>query len=223
MIKSPYSVTIPLVDVNSYVFSSGTPSSRQAPQYFDAVSPARCFSLAEAEGYVKQVARGLQLSGLQAGDRILLYSSNRLFFPIVIWATIAAGCIFTAASPTASVAGNTVLILTHPGADIVHVELEYQLRDSGAKLVLTHPEGVDVALKAASQASLPTTQVYLFCDPDETISTSPVKPWTDLWSAPHDAASWSWKRMSSLEELSATTAVINYSSGWVNRIPVPMA
>ncbi|EXJ66288.1 uncharacterized protein A1O5_10440 [Cladophialophora psammophila CBS 110553] len=199
MIESPYSVSIPLVDVNSFVFSSGTPSSRQAPQYFDAARPAKCFSLADAEGYVKQVGQGLQKLGLQAGERVLLYSNNRLYFPIVLWATIAAGCIFTAASPTASV-----------------TELEYQLRDSGAKLLLSHHGGADVALKAAARASLPTTQIYLFGDLDEKVPSQlsgRLQPWTKLWSSPQEAASWSWKRMTSMEELASTTAVINYSSG----------
>ncbi|KIW88205.1 uncharacterized protein Z519_11316 [Cladophialophora bantiana CBS 173.52] len=199
MIESPYSVSIPLVDVNSFVFSSGTPSSRQAPQYFDAARPAKCFSLADAEGYVKQVGQGLQKLGLQAGDRVLLYSNNRLYFPIVLWATIAAGCIFTAASPTASV-----------------TELEYQLRDSGAKLLLSHHDGACVALKAAARASLPTTQIYLFGDLDENIPSQlsgRLQPWTKLWSSPQESASWSWKRMTSMDELASTTAVINYSSG----------
>lgn len=105
MIVSPYKVDIPVTDVASFVFNSGTPTSRQAPQYFDAASPSKCFSLSEAEGFVKQVAKGLETLGLQPDDKVLLYSHNRLFFPVLLWGVLAAHCVFTAASPTASVSG----------------------------------------------------------------------------------------------------------------------
>ena len=105
MIESPYQVDIPVTDVASFVFSSGTPLSREAPQYFDAACPLKCFSLTQAEGFVKQVARGLELLGLQPNDKVLLYSHNRLFFPVLLWGVLAARCVFTAASPNASVTG----------------------------------------------------------------------------------------------------------------------
>jgi long-subunit acyl-CoA synthetase (AMP-forming) len=112
MIESPYKVDIPVTDVASFVFNSGTPSSRQVPQYFDAASPSKCFSLSEAEGFVKQVAKGLEVLGLRPDDKVLLYSHNRLFFPVLLWGVLAARCVFTAASPTASVSGkNEFMIL----------------------------------------------------------------------------------------------------------------
>lgn len=111
--KSPYSVDIPSIDIPSYVFSSGTSLSREAPQFFNAATPSRCFSLAEAEGIVKRFASGLQYHGLQPGDRALLYSGNHLFFPIVLWGIVAAGGIFTAASPTATVSGKILVHLIH--------------------------------------------------------------------------------------------------------------
>lgn len=110
MIKSPYEAEIPIVDVASFVFSSGTPLSREAPQYFDAASPSRCFSLAQAESFVKQVAKGLETLGLQQNDKVLLYSHNRLYFPVLLWGVLAARCVFTAASPTASVRGECVVL-----------------------------------------------------------------------------------------------------------------
>jgi 4-coumarate--CoA ligase len=92
-------------------------------------------------------------------------------------------------------------------------ELEYQLRDSGAKILLTTVEGADVALKAAAKASLATSQVYVFGDLGENQPISHLRPWTDLWCSPEEASSWSWKRITTLEEAASTTAVINYSSG----------
>lgn len=111
MIESPHQVDIPVTDVASFVFSSGTASSREAPQYFDAASPSRCFGLAEAEGFVKQFAKGLGALGLQPDDKVLLFSHNRLFFPVLLWGVLASRCVFTATSPSASVRGKPGTLL----------------------------------------------------------------------------------------------------------------
>jgi long-subunit acyl-CoA synthetase (AMP-forming) len=105
IIKSPHQIDIPITDVASFVFSSGTSSTRETPQYIDAANPAKNFSLAQAEGYVKQIASGLQALGLQPNDKVLLYSNNSLFFPVHLWAVLAGRFVFTAASPAASVTG----------------------------------------------------------------------------------------------------------------------
>ncbi|KIW94002.1 uncharacterized protein Z519_05318 [Cladophialophora bantiana CBS 173.52] len=199
MFKSPYTIDIPLIDVNTFVFQSGSRASLEAPQYFDADTPAKCFSLAQGETYSKRVALGLQRLGLRTDDRVLLYSNNRLFFPVAIWGTIAAGCIFTAASPTASSS-----------------ELAYQLRDSGATLLLTGPDRVDVALSAAVEVGLSRDRVSVFHDPDEDLSSynlHDLKSWTEIWTSEEAVRHWSWKRLSTLEEADKKTAIINYSSG----------
>ncbi|OAL36287.1 hypothetical protein AYO20_04445 [Fonsecaea nubica] len=199
MLRSPYNIDIPLLDVNTFVFRSGTETSRESPQYFDADSPAKCFSLAQGEIYSKRLALGLQQLGLQSDERILLYSNNRLFFPIVIWGTIAAGCTFTAASPSASAS-----------------ELAYQVRDSGASLLLTGPDGIDVALKAASEVGLSRNRILVFHDPDEDLSSyhlHGLESWTNIWTTEDAVRQWSWKRLATVEELDGKTAIVNYSSG----------
>ncbi|KAL2840342.1 hypothetical protein BJX68DRAFT_258528 [Aspergillus pseudodeflectus] len=198
IIKSPHQIDIPITDVASFVFTSGTPTSRETPQYFDAAKPAKNFSLAQAEGYVKQIASGLQALGLQPNDKVLLYSNNSLFFPVLLWAVLAGRLVFTAASPAASV-----------------TELEYQLRDSDAKLLLAGPDQVAVALDAASRVGLRREQVYLFCDPENVQkgTRQPIQPWTDIWRPASEAKSWTWKKIETLQEAQATTAIINYSSG----------
>lgn len=104
IIESPYpgSIDFPAIDIPSYIFTSGSTATRRSPQFFDAAHPDISFSLAAAALYVRQFAKGLQRHGLQRGDRVLLCSSNELFFPIVLWGVLAAGCIFTGAAPTAS-------------------------------------------------------------------------------------------------------------------------
>ncbi|KAL3454576.1 hypothetical protein BJX65DRAFT_315731 [Aspergillus insuetus] len=197
-IKSPHQIDIPITDVASFVFASGTSTSRETPQYFDAANPAKNFSLAQAEGYVKQIASGLQALGLQPNDKVLLYSNNSLFFPVLLWAVLAGRFVFTAASPAASV-----------------TELEYQIRDSDAKLVLAGPDQAAVALDAAARVGLRKEQVYLFCDPDDSRQRTslPIQPWTNFWRPASEAQSWAWKKIDTLQEAQETTAIINYSSG----------
>lgn len=92
-------------------------------------------------------------------------------------------------------------------------ELEYQLKDSGARILLTGREGIETALKAAAGASLPSTQVFVFGDPAEDLVSLPVRPWIDLWASLEESQSWSWHRITTFEEANSTTAVLNYSSG----------
>jgi 4-coumarate--CoA ligase len=104
--ESPYNVDIPPIDVATYVFSSGTPDSRRAKQYFDATCPSRSFSLDEAKVLVQRLGHGLQTKlGLKSNDKVLVFSNNDLYFPVLLWGIIAAGCVFTAASPTAKCDG----------------------------------------------------------------------------------------------------------------------
>ena len=111
---SPLKVEIPALDVPSYVFSSGTPTSRRSPQYFDADNPARNFSLSQAENLVRRVGKGLHDLGLGPDDKVLLYAGNSLYFPVLLWGTLAAGCVFTGCSPGASVTGNPITCVEVP-------------------------------------------------------------------------------------------------------------
>lgn len=100
---------------------------------------------------------------------------------------------------------------------IHYAEVEYQLRNSDAKLILAGLAQVPVALDAASRVGLPRDRVYLFCDPEDISNDSslPVQPWTRIWRPADEVRSWSWKRIQTLKEAQETTAIINYSSGCV--------
>jgi acyl-CoA synthetase (AMP-forming)/AMP-acid ligase II len=105
VIESPVSVPIPPTDLFSYIVSSGTALSRKSPQYFDATSPSSNYNLEDAERMAKRFGCGLQSIGLRKQQKVLLYSGNDLFFPVVLWGVTAAGGVFTGASPTASAHG----------------------------------------------------------------------------------------------------------------------
>lgn len=105
-IECPHALDIPVTDIASFVFSSGDTQSRKVPQYFSADSPSQCYSLSEAETYVKQIGKGLLNLGLQPDDKVCLFSSNSLYFPALFWAVVAARCVFTSVNPGASETGD---------------------------------------------------------------------------------------------------------------------
>ncbi|KAL4896894.1 hypothetical protein BDV59DRAFT_198347 [Aspergillus ambiguus] len=193
---APHNIPIPATDIASFIFS-GDVSAQQSPQFFDADRPSRNYSLAQAHTLVKQIAHGLQTKlGLQPDDKVLLYSGNNLYFPVLLWGVTAARCVFTAANPSAS-----------------ESELEYQLRDSNAKVLLTHPAGAALAARVAARCGLPPSRVYLFIDPRDREQYIGTNAWTDFWSRAEDVTSWTWAPITTAAEAQAATAILNYSSG----------
>jgi acyl-CoA synthetase (AMP-forming)/AMP-acid ligase II len=116
--NSPFTIEIPTVDLVTFVFSARNSKSKCQPQYFDANNPSRCFSLEMAQVIVKRLAKGLLDLGLKADDKVLLYSGNNLYFPILFWGTVASGCVFTGCSPSASVAGKPPMSPSVPLTDL---------------------------------------------------------------------------------------------------------
>lgn len=95
------------------------------------------------------------------------------------------------------------------------IELEYQLRDSEATILISSAEGLHVAVEAANKVGLPTDRVLVLGTVEsQRGERSPIRPWTAIWASPEDARSWSWEKIATMEEAAATTAVINYSSGY---------
>ena len=88
---------------------------------------------------------GLRAHGFKNGDRLLIFSGNNIFLPVVIIGTIMAGGIFTGANP-----------------GYVARELAYQLRDSGAEFLLCAAESLDAGLDAAAQIGLRKDRIFVF-------------------------------------------------------------
>ncbi len=106
-----------------------------------------------------------------------------------------------------------VLLLIHDS------EVAYQLQNSEAKLLLTHPAAAETAVRAANKVGLPKSSIYTFIDPDDDLPTSSMRNWTDFWCDAEEAGSWSWRKIKTIEEAQGTTAIINYSSGYVSSYP----
>lgn len=85
-------------------------------------------------------------------------------------------------------------------------------------MIITHPEIAHVALNAASKAGRSREAVYLFTEPGEDLSkysALQLRSWNDIWSPIDVISLWSWKKISSVEDAKANTAILNYSSGLV--------
>ena len=112
-----------------------------------------------------------------------------------------AGGIFTGANPT-----------------YVVRELAYQIKDSEALFILCAASCLDTGLEAATQAGLPTSQVFLFEDITETgaLDEYPLncncKHWSNLLASEAEGLQFKWKDLTMSNQCHATIA-LNYSSG----------
>jgi acyl-CoA synthetase (AMP-forming)/AMP-acid ligase II len=102
--RASHKVHVPSVDLPTYIFSNSI-KHRKEPQYFDADNPSVNFSLEQAQIWVKRWAKGIQDFGLEPNEKIMLFSGNSVYFPIMLWGVLASGCVFTGCSPGSSVDG----------------------------------------------------------------------------------------------------------------------
>ncbi|PSN66130.1 acetyl-CoA synthetase-like protein [Corynespora cassiicola Philippines] len=203
--KSKHAFDIPQVSLPTYIFDSPTAPLPTTPAFLSAREPENHFlSTTDFRFYSQRLASGLKRSGLQPGDRVLLFSGNTLFFPTVVLGVIMAGGVFTGANPT-----------------YVARELAYQLKDSEAKFLICAEGSLETGLAAAKEVGLPASQMFIFDDGTATFEGRQVEKdtpggkirhWTSLWDTPEAARAFEWEDLRSAEELSRVIC-LNYSSG----------
>ncbi|KAK2038109.1 AMP-binding enzyme [Colletotrichum somersetense] len=199
-IKSRWSEPIPNCSLQTWIFGSSFDPLSNRKVFYDADRPETHYlTFSDYRLMAKQIAIGLQTAGLKPGDRVLLFSGNNLFFPVVFLGVLMAGGIFTGANP-----------------GFVTRELAYQLKDSGAKFMIAAGGSFDIAMKAAKEVSMPASNVFVF---DTTIpgSNKPESPardgarhWTELVAPRVQAEKFHWVEPSDAQ---TTTCCLNYSSG----------
>jgi 4-coumarate--CoA ligase len=196
-IESRWSVAIPEVSLQTWVFGSQTEPLRDERCFTDANRPdTHYLTFSAFRLWAKRVAVGLQKAGLQPGDRVLLFSGNNLFFPVAFMGILMAGGIFTGANPT-----------------YVARELAYQLKDSEAKFLITADGSLDVALDAISQIGMSKDRVFIFDDAgfeDTGKSRHGIKNWNTLFASVEEANRFMWY---DVKEPKDTICCLNYSSG----------
>lgn len=205
VIKSRWTFETPPVSLPTFIFDSPTVDLPKTPLYISAAEPDKySLSLHDYRHYAKRLASGLRRSGLQPGDRVLLFSGNTLFFPTVVMGIIMAEGVFTGANPT-----------------YVARELAYQLKDSGARYLICAENSLETGIKAAQEIGMSADRVFVFDDGiatfqgkrvEKNTDLGKIQHWTTLWDTPENGDAYAWPDLRSKEELDRIVA-LNYSSG----------
>ncbi|GKT60406.1 4-coumarate-CoA ligase [Colletotrichum tofieldiae] len=145
-INSRWSEPIPNCSLQTWIFGSSFDPLSDRKAFYDADRPdTHYLTFSDYRFVAKQIAIGLQAAGLKPGDRVLLFSGNNLFFPVIFLGVLMAGGIFTGANP-----------------GFVTRELAYQLTDSGATFMVAAEGSLDIALEAAKEVSMPASNVFTY-------------------------------------------------------------
>lgn len=197
-ILSRWTADIPGGSLQKWTFGSSFDPLPETPQYIDPERPDTHFlTRSQYRLWSKRLAIGLVEAGLRPGDRVLLFSGNKLFTPVVFMGVLMAGGVFTGANPS-----------------FVARELAYQLKDSGASFLIAADTSMDIAVEAAAEAGLPKSKIYSFdataLDPTPGKAPLGVKHWTSLLAPITKAEKWDWYEPS---DPKTATCCLNYSSG----------
>jgi acyl-CoA synthetase (AMP-forming)/AMP-acid ligase II len=130
---SPYpDVEIPDLSVPEYVLAGGA-SRPDSPALVDGLS-GETITHGELAFYVDRMAAALHAQGLGKGDVVAVFSPNTIWYPVVFHGIAKAGCVM---SP--------INALYTPD------EIAFQLRDSGAKMLITISVFLDRAQAAVDK------------------------------------------------------------------------
>jgi 4-coumarate--CoA ligase len=204
--KSRWQVDIPKCSLPTLVFQNGSvPLDDKKACFLDAARPdTHYFTPCTYRLWCQRFALGLLRSGrFEKGDRLLLFSGNDLFYPVVFMGVIMAGGIFTGANP-----------------GFVARELAYQLKDSDAKFLLCADSSMETAFEAAQLVGMPKENVFTFSSAvydDSALSSrqeeSGNRYWGELFAAPEDAKTFEWEDLRWPDDACHHTVALNYSSG----------
>lgn len=202
--KSRWQIEIPNTHLASLLLNSPTaPLSQSRPCYLDAARPETHYLTPhDLRLWSQRLAAGLRESGLRKGDRVLLFSGNDLFFPVVFMGVIMAGGIFSGANP-----------------NYVARELAFQLQDSGATYLICAAAGLDTGIEAAELVGLSPNSVFVFDNAiyDDCGSSQKGCPyWGELIASADKGRNFAWDELDT-PALAETTLALNYSSGTTGR------
>ncbi|KAF2221327.1 hypothetical protein BDZ85DRAFT_265206 [Elsinoe ampelina] len=98
---------------------------------------------------VKEVSEYLstalvKMYGLKQNQTVALFSQNSIWYPVAMFGTLRVGGVVSGASPAYNVE-----------------EMTYALKTADAKFLMTHPNSMEVATKAAENAGIPKQNLFL--------------------------------------------------------------
>lgn len=184
--------------INSYSFVTSNPNNTKDSQVIlvDALSGYE-ITFGQWKNYTRRWATGLHNLGFKRGDVVALFSFNQIDYSITLFGPISLG-------------GITTTVNSAYTAD----ELAYQLQDSGASVLVAHPELLPVAIAGAKKVGLPLDRILLYGDKE----VDGFKPYSSTFP-PEDTPESLLAPVVNLNGQAAleTTALICYSSGTTGR------
>ena len=179
IVTSPHpDIQIPDVSLHELVLADAGRHA-DAPALVDGPS-GRTLTYGQLAGGVRRVAAGLAARGFAKGDVFAIHSPNVPEYALAFYGVSAAGGVNTTISPLYTVD-----------------ELAFQLRDAGARFLLTVPPFLDRALAAASQTGV--EEVFVLGEGEgatpfasllaggDTPPSVEIDPATDLVSMPYSS------------------------------------
>ncbi|RIB09096.1 hypothetical protein C2G38_1981828 [Gigaspora rosea] len=140
-------IEIPQDGIFQYVMSNQKGISDNKIIYLD-VNTSKGYTFGKLKSESKRFASGLRDKvGFKRGDVLAIYSSNQVDYPMVLLGTIAAGGKVTPVDPK-----------------YIANELSYQLLDSGASILIVHPDLLETAIAASKEINNPNFRIFLFGD-----------------------------------------------------------
>ncbi|KAF9543556.1 hypothetical protein EC957_000740 [Mortierella hygrophila] len=189
----------PVPYMNAYSFAVSNPNNTpdEYPILIDGITK-QTLTFGQWRRDIRRWATALQHSlGFKRGDVLALFSFNQVDYSVTMFGPL----VF---------AGITTTVNSAYTAD----ELAYQLQDSGATAMVTHPELLVTARAGAKKAGLPEERIFLYGD--QTVDG--FRPYTSLLPPVETPESQLVKPVVlNPKECKETTALICYSSGTTGR------
>ena len=191
--------TIPLDNCSFQQYLLGPPNAplQDKLAFIDVAAPDTHFlTLQTFRLWSQRLAAGLQKAGLKPNDRVLLFSGNNVFYPVVFIGILMAGGIFSGCNPSS-----------------VARELAYQLRDSGSTFLLCADESLEMGIEAAESIGMGKDRIFSF---DDCILNGTgterlgVKNWASLVASKDVGEKFTWYEPENPKE---AICCLNYSSG----------
>ena len=177
---SPFpDVEIPSVALPAYVFRHAD-RWPDKPALIDGPT-GRSYTYRQLVGAIQKVAGGLAARGFRKGDVFAVFSPNLPEYVIAFYGVVSVGGVITTINPLYK-----------------KQELAHQLKDAGARYIITIPQFLDTARAAAAEAGL--EEVFVFGEAEG------ATPFRDLLQHDHEAPD---VDIDAQEDL----AVLPYSSG----------
>ena len=188
---------IPNLDLLTLLFESDVPRGNDKTKInIDAADPSLFLTKAQTRDLAKRIAYGflhqygVGLSGT-GKDVVVAFSTGQILLPVVFYAVIAAGGIYSAASPSLKAS-----------------ELARQIREGEPKVIICSSDLKQTAIEAAKLCNIPLSRILVMESKQE---PSLLSVEGDVSCIP--SQSLDWMRITDPKELEDTVICLLYSSG----------